>query len=86
MPPKRKITDADNVNGNAKVRREVNRWTSKRGFTRWSQNFIKPGTAVPVHVMKASGGSSGEGLLIHNLDIRWRWLVSYISRPLYSRG
>jgi hypothetical protein len=25
MPPKRKITDADNVNGNAKVRREVNR-------------------------------------------------------------
>ena len=25
MPPKRKITGADNVNGNAKLRREVNR-------------------------------------------------------------
>jgi len=60
------------MNGNAKLRRKVNRRTSKRRFTLWLQYFNKLVAAVPVDVMKASEGSSGESLLTHNLNTRWR--------------
>jgi hypothetical protein len=38
------------------------------------------------HAMKTYWGSRGIALRIMNLDTRWRWVVSFTPRPLYSRG
>jgi hypothetical protein len=43
------------------------------------------GNAFPVHAMKAYTGSRGIGLLIPNLDTRWKWMVNFTPQPLYPR-
>jgi hypothetical protein len=39
-------------------------------------SYLK-GKVVPVHSMKAYKGSRSIALLIHNFDIRWRWVVNF---------
>ena len=40
------------------------------------------GKVAPVHSMKAYWGNRGTAPLIHNLDTRWRFLVSFMSQAL----
>jgi len=43
----------------------------------------KKGKVVPVHATKAYWGSRSTAPLIHGLGTRWRWVVSFTTRPLY---
>jgi hypothetical protein len=38
------------------------------------------------HAMKTYWGSGGIAPRIHDLGTRWRWVVSFTPRPLYTQG
>jgi len=37
------------------------------------------------HAMKTCWGGGGMSLHILNIDIRWKWMVSFTLRPVYLR-
>jgi len=50
--------------------------------TRWVRH-VKDEKKVPVHAVKAHGGSRDVAPLIHNFGTRWRRVVNLTTRMLY---
>jgi hypothetical protein len=47
---------------------------------------LEEGKVVLLHAMKADKGRGVIAPLMLNLGNRWKWVISFTPRPLYSRG
>jgi len=59
-------------------------WICSSDCSRW--RWSCPCAVTGHHAMKAYWGNGGKFSRILDLSTRWRWVVSFTPRPLYSPG